>query len=521
MVDFNVSLVLTHVWLADDSAGGGKIQALHDWYQNLCEEGRKFGYLVNGSKSWLIMKTDVLADEAKRVFGDKVNVTTEGQRHLGAVIGSQQYKDQYCQDKIQAWKKEIETLATIAKSQPHAAFIAFTKGYKSKFTYFMRTIESFEDYVDPIHQVIDEVLLPTLFGQEEVLPNEITQLAKLTPAQGGLGIPDLKFEAPLQFAASTCITRNHAESIKTQSETLVADANANSELKRQNQTIRQEKIALNMERIDASLSPNLLRSVNQLRDKGASSWLNAVPLVEQGLALNKQEFRDSLRLRYNMTLSDLPSHCVCGERFSVGHALSCKRGGFVAQRHDGIRNLFATLTNKVCKNVEIEPHLQPLDNERFQQRSTVTSSDARLDFKAGSFWSRGVTAFFDVRVTHVNSESNQGKPTSTIFKAQEEEKKRKYQQRILDIEMGSFTPLVLGTNGGMGKECQRYLKELALKIAEKNDEPYGVTMNWIRTLISFEILRSVHISVRGSRSPFKKDISFIDDCNLNFRNVIS
>ena len=61
--------------------------------------------------------------------------------------------------------------------------------------------------------------------------------------------------------------------------------------------------------------------------------------------------------------------------------------------------------------------------------------------KAGGFWSRGVTAFFDVRVTHVNSKCNQGKETSTIFKEQEEEKKRKYQQRLLDVEMGS--PLVL------------------------------------------------------------------------------
>ena len=79
------------------------------------------------------------------------------------------YKDQYCREKILGWKREIETLAEIAKSQPHAAFIAFTKGYKSKFTYFMRTIESFKDYIDPIHQVIDDMLLPVLFGQEEAL----------------------------------------------------------------------------------------------------------------------------------------------------------------------------------------------------------------------------------------------------------------------------------------------------------------------------------------------------------------
>jgi len=52
---------------------------------------------VNGSKSWLIVKSEELAKEAKRVFGDKVNITTEGHRHLGAVIASQEYKDQYCE----------------------------------------------------------------------------------------------------------------------------------------------------------------------------------------------------------------------------------------------------------------------------------------------------------------------------------------------------------------------------------------------------------------------------------------
>ena len=39
--------------------------------------------------------------------------------------------------------------------------------------------------------------------------------------------------------------------------------------------------------------------------------------------------------------------------------------------------------------------------------------------KAGGFWTPGVMAFFDVRVTHVNSRPNQGKHTATIFKEQE------------------------------------------------------------------------------------------------------
>ena len=40
---------------------------------------QKYGYLLNGSKN--LLKSDVLADEAKRVFRDEVNITTEIHRH--------------------------------------------------------------------------------------------------------------------------------------------------------------------------------------------------------------------------------------------------------------------------------------------------------------------------------------------------------------------------------------------------------------------------------------------------------
>ena len=155
-----------------------------------------------------------------------------------------------------------------------------------------------------------------------------------------------------------------------------------------------------------------------------------------------------------------------------------KRGreGFVAQRHDGVRNLLTSFIDKICNNVEIEPRLQALNNERFHLRSAVTSSEERLDIKAGVFWARG-TAFFHVRVMHVNSKCYQSKKTLEVFKEQEEEKKRKYQQRVLDVElMGSFTLLVFGTNGGMRNECQLFLKHLADKIAQKDTEPYHIVI---------------------------------------------
>ena len=85
--------------------------------------------------------------------------------------------------------------------------------------------------------------------------------------------------------------------------------------------------------------------------------------------------------------------------------------------------------------MEVEPHLLPLGNERYNLRSANTSREATLDMKADGFWLRGAPAFFYVRVTHVNSKCNQGQPTQIVFKQHENEKKRKHQQRVLDVEI--------------------------------------------------------------------------------------
>ena len=139
-------------------------------------------------------------------------------------------------------------------------------------------------------------------------------------------MPDLRSEAPRQYAASKSITYLHVESIKAQSTFMATGEQSVDDLKKHQQSVKTTYSKSRMEEIDASLSPDLLRSIEQARDKGASSWLNAIPLKEQGLALNEQEFRDSLRLRYNLPLSDLPNYCACGDRMTVGHALFVQKG---------------------------------------------------------------------------------------------------------------------------------------------------------------------------------------------------
>ena len=41
----------------------------------------------------------------------------------------------------------------------------------------------------------------------------------------------------------------------------------------------------------------------------------------------------------------------------------------------------------------------------------------------------------------------------------------------------------------MGNESQRFFKHLADKIAQKDAEPYHLVITWLRTQISFELLR--------------------------------
>ena len=59
------------------------------------------------------------------------------------------------------------------------------------------------------------------------------------------------------------------------------------------------------------------RTLEQLSEPGASSWLGALPLASHGFNLTKGEFQDGLEIRYNKQVSNLPSKCPCGSAFTT------------------------------------------------------------------------------------------------------------------------------------------------------------------------------------------------------------
>jgi len=71
---------------------------------------------------------------------------------------------------------------------------------------------------------------------------------------------------------------------------------------------------------------------------------------------------------------------------------------------------------------------------------------------------------------------------------------------VCKIEHGSFTPLVFSASGGMGPTARVFYKKLASMIAIKHNKAYSKTLNWMRCRISFSLLRSAVMCLRGSRS---------------------
>ena len=104
---------------------------------------------------------------------------------------------------------------------------------------------------------------------------------------------------------------------------------------------------------------------------------------------------------------------------------------------------------------------------------TLRSDNARVDIRSRGFWRRGQNAYFDVRVTNADAESQSAQTLDAVLKKHERDKKRQYNQRCMNIECGSFTPLVYTVKGSMGPECSVYHKFLADKIAEKTGEQYN------------------------------------------------
>ena len=171
--------------------------------------------------------------------------------------------------------------------------------------------------------------------------------------------------ADQEFRASVYITEDLSAIIKNQ-ETNLDNYNEEEVIKKTKQAKQQkdQELKVKYDNLIERLGEKEKRMVELAQEKGASAWLSAVPMKALGYVLNKQEFRDSICLRYGWNIPDTPAYCQCGKKNDIDHTLSCPNGGYTIMRHNGIRDLEGELMKEVCRDVKIEPEFCLSESER-------------------------------------------------------------------------------------------------------------------------------------------------------------
>ena len=117
------------VWYADDATGCDTFAKLRVWFDALLEKGPKYGYFPKPEKCILVTKPERLA-AARAAFKksgviidtsgskdvsekkeDGIEIISNGTRHLGAAIGTDDFKAMYVMKKVSGWIDMLKKLS--------------------------------------------------------------------------------------------------------------------------------------------------------------------------------------------------------------------------------------------------------------------------------------------------------------------------------------------------------------------------------------------------------------------------
>ena len=512
------------IFFADDGAAAGKFTNLRKWWDMLCSEGPGFGYFPRADKSWLIVKPG-LEEQAQAAFlGTEVRITSEGHRYLGAPIGTETFKHTFVKKKVAEWIGELNSLTNIAKSEPQTAFSAFSVGLSKRWFFIMRTTPGISELFEPLEEVLHTSFLPTTINRH-ITPSHRDVFA-LPARDGGVGVFNPVTTADTEYTRSIDTTAPLSKVILEQCITIEPERALAlaTELKSAKQIMVTSKRASEKKAVQtvvSNMSASEQRRHEELSARGASTWITTLPLQEHGFVLNKQEWWDAMAMRYGFELEGVPPTCGCGKTNSIEHSLSCARGGFVYMRHNQLRDLTANLLHEAgCKDVVVEPRLLPLTGEVLALKSANNANDARLDVSARSVWSPGDKTFLDFRVFNSLAPSNSTLPLDRALLRHEDEKKRVYNERVLEVEKSTFSPIVCSTTGIFGNEAQKFYRQVAVLLSNRSGQSYPDTIRYIRQRLSFCILKTTVASLRGFKGT--KVTRFISDRNdINLLYIIN
>ena len=162
----------------------------------------------------------------------------------------------------------------------------------------------------PLEKALTETFLPALLQEESISP-QLRQRLALPLKQGGIGIPNPVTTADSRYSDSVACTRKLTESLLETKPAPFDVRGYQSDCKRQCRAASKSRVEAAKSTIDALAAEladanklRFIRSVDKAKKTG--NWLTIAPDFQNGTDLTANEFRDSLRLWYDLPTPQTP-----------------------------------------------------------------------------------------------------------------------------------------------------------------------------------------------------------------------
>jgi hypothetical protein len=234
----------------------------------------------------------------------------------------------------------------------------------------------------------------------------------------------------------------------------------------------------------------MAKCLDRMGETGA--WLSAIPNRFDGTELSREEFQDNLAIRYGLRPRGLLERCDgCNEPFLVEHGLSCKKGGFVGQRHDDVCEELTHLCSMALMPARIssEPEIFYGRGLNAAQRNAdeVLGNEARGDVGAHGFWNRGRTTIFDVQVCDTDAKSYGNRKSKKVLESAARRKKDKYEGACLKRRR-DFTPMIYSVDNMADKHARAAERRITSMLAAKWTRQYSQMACFVRTWMCLAVV---------------------------------
>ena len=213
----------------------------------------------------------------------------------------------------------------------------------------------------------------------------------------------------------------------------------------------------------------------------ASAWLSVVPSPGLNLHLEPAEFQAAIQwwLGIGVAHGSLCPHCPHALDPLGHHALTCKHGGDVVNRHNRLRDVFAESCRRAC---QVEAGSGLGRDEHHTRPADVLATN----------WMLGKPAAFDFAVTSPLNSSTLHEASGTAGSAAHATEARKHQANdVKCAELGWVSiPVVLETYGCWGTEAKWALSQLASRLAMRLNSPKSTTTASLYGRLSITLVRA-------------------------------